>query len=112
MSKVAPDLKPVVSCLIESYNICAKAYEGKPGKKREVDDNSRRIGILFFKLNIGDVKPSVRAQLLDLCRALSARDFASASKIHISLTTTDFDECGQWLTALKRIIKTRQTLGQ
>lgn len=112
MSKVATDLKPVVSCLIESYNICAKAYEGNPGKKREVDDNSRRIGILFFKLNIGDVKPSVRAQLLDLCRALSARDFASASKIHISLTTTDFDECGQWLTALKRIIKTRQTLGQ
>lgn len=112
VSKVATDLKPAVSCLIESYNICAKAYEGNPGKKREVDDNSRRIGILFFKLNIGDVKPSVRAQLLDLCRALAARDFASASKIHISLTTTDFDECGQWLTALKRIIKTRQTLGQ
>ncbi len=112
VSKVAPDLKPIIACLTESYNICAKAYEGNPGKKREVLDNSRRLGILFFKLNIGDIKPTVKTQLLDLCRALSARDFPSASKIHINLTTTDFDECGQWLTALKRIIKTRQTLGQ
>ena len=112
VSKVAPDLKPVIACLTESYNICAKAYEGNPGKQREVNDNSRRLGILFFKLNIGDIKPSVKTSLIELCRALSARDFPSASKIHISLTTTDFDECGQWLTALKRIIKTRQTLGQ
>jgi protein transport protein SEC31 len=111
VSQVAADLKPVIACLTESYNICAKAYEGNPGKKREVDDNSRRLGILFFKLNMGDIKPSVKASLLELCKALSARDFVSASKIHISLTTTDFDECGQWLTALKRIIKTRQQVG-
>lgn len=28
----------------------------------------------------------------------------------VSLTTTDWDECSNWLTALKRLIKARATL--
>ena len=109
---VPADMKPVVACLRDSFNMCAKAFENNPSKKREMDDNSKRLGVLFFKLNLDDVKPSVKAQLLELCKALNAKDFMHASKVHISLTTTDFDECGQWLTALKRLIKTRQMLGQ
>ena len=112
VSSVPQDMKGVVACLKDSYNLCASAYANNPSKKREVEDNSRRLGILFFKLNLNDVKPSVKAQLQELCKALGSKDFAQASKIHISLTTTDFDECGQWLTALKRLIKTRQMIGQ
>lgn len=112
ITKVGANLKPVIDCLKASFSMCAQAYQGNPSKKREIDDNSRRLGILFFKLNANDIKASVKAQLIALCQALSARDFAQASRIHINLTTTDFDECGQWLTALKRLIKTRQAIGQ
>ena len=31
--------------------------------------------------------------------------------VQISLTTSDWDECSTWLTALKRLIKARQMLG-
>ncbi|UPR03903.1 protein transport protein SEC31 [Chloropicon primus] len=110
VSKVDQQLQSAVAVLKESYQVCARALEGNPGKKREVQDNSRRIGILFWKLNNGDVKPSVKSALQEIAKALAGRDFATASKIHISLTTSDFDECGVWLTALKRIIKTRQQL--
>ena len=109
-SKVATDLKPVVACLTEAFGAVQQAYAGVPSKKREVDDNSRRLGILFWKLNLGDIKPSVRTQLLELCKALSSRDFGTAQRLHVSLTTTDFDECGQWLTAIKRIIKGLQQI--
>ena len=109
-SKVATDLKPVVACLTEAFGAVQQAYAGVPSKKREVDDNSRRLGILFWKLNLGDIKPSVRTQLLELCKALSSRDFGTAQRLHVSLTTTDFDECGQWLTAIKRIIQGLQQI--
>jgi hypothetical protein len=29
----------------------------------------------------------------------------------VELTSSDWDECGMWLTALKRLIKIRQTMG-
>jgi protein transport protein SEC31 len=29
----------------------------------------------------------------------------------VELTTSDWDECGTWLTALKRLIKVRQMAG-
>lgn len=29
----------------------------------------------------------------------------------VELTASDWDECGMWLTALKRLIKIRQTMG-
>ena len=31
--------------------------------------------------------------------------------VQVSLTTSDWDECSSWLTALKRLIKARQMLG-
>jgi protein transport protein SEC31 len=31
--------------------------------------------------------------------------------LQVELTASDWDECGAWLTALKRLIKIRQTLG-
>ena len=40
--------------------------------------------------------------------------FASHVACHalqVSLTTSDWDECSSWLTALKRLIKARQMLG-
>ena len=48
---------------------------------------------------------------LQLCAALDAGDYAMATHVQVSLTTSDWDEASAWLTALKRLIKTRQMLG-
>ncbi|KAK3238801.1 hypothetical protein CYMTET_51221 [Cymbomonas tetramitiformis] len=77
-------------------------------KKCESDDNSKRLGTLFFKLNLGDISDSVSAKLLQLCAAVDRQDYATATQLQVGLTISDWDQCCQWLTALKRLIKTRQ----
>ena len=101
-SKISDDLKPAIASLTQLYQTCA---QGHPARKKELDDVSKKLGVLFFKLNIGDVKPSVKASLIELSAALAQGDSARAGQIHVQLTTTDWDECGPWLTALKRLMK-------
>ena len=101
-SKVSEDLKPAIASLAQLYQTCAQSH---PARKKELDDVSKKLGVLFFKLNIGDVKPSVKASLIQLCAALARGDGAAAGQVHVQLTTTDWDECGPWLTALKRLMK-------
>jgi protein transport protein SEC31 len=72
-----------------------------------MDDTSKRIGTLFWKLNGGEVTPAALQKLQQLCRALDANDLGGASHMQAELTTAHWDECGGWLTALKRLMKAR-----
>ncbi|WOK96042.1 hypothetical protein Cni_G04749 [Canna indica] len=111
-SNVPAGLKPVVTTLTRLFNETSAALGGpnaNPAKKREIEDNSRKIGALFSKLNSGDISPNASAKLVQLCQALDAGDFAGALHIQVVLTTSDWDECNFWLAALKRMIKTRQS---
>lgn len=113
-SNVAAELRPVVASLMRIFNETSAAVagpQGNPAKRREVDTNSKKLGALFVRLNSGDVSPSVASKLLQLCSALDARDYASALRVQVELTTKDWDECSVWLTALKSLIKLRQMLG-
>jgi protein transport protein SEC31 len=76
-----------------------------------MDDNSKRLGGLFWKLNGGQVSQHVVAKLLQLCAALDQGNWGGATHVQVELTTSDWDECGTWLTALKRLIKLRQMAG-
>jgi protein transport protein SEC31 len=77
------------------------------GRKREMDDTSKRIGTLLWKLNAGEVTPGVMQKLLQLCAALDAHDLNTTNHLQAELTTSHWDECGTWLTALKRLLKAR-----
>ncbi|CAL9148419.1 unnamed protein product [Musa hybrid cultivar] len=112
-SNVPAEWKLVIATLTRLYNETSAALGGSnanPSKKREIEDNSRKIGALFAKLNSGDISPNAAAKLVQLCQALDAGDFAGALHIQVVLTTSDWDECNFWLAALKRMIKTRQTV--
>ncbi|CAI5946456.1 unnamed protein product, partial [Closterium sp. NIES-65] len=112
-SNVAPELRPVAGTLGRVYKevAAAVAAQGNAGKKREMDANSKKLGLLLQRLNQRDVSPSVAGKLGPLCAALDAGDYATALHIQVDLTTKDWEECGVWLTALKSVIKTRQQLG-
>ncbi|KAG0496694.1 hypothetical protein HPP92_001385 [Vanilla planifolia] len=112
-SKVPADLQPVIGTLTRLYHETSEALGGQraiPAKKREIEDNSRKIGALFVKLNSGDISPNASSKLRQLCQALDAGDFSAALHIQVLLTTSDWDECNFWLAALKRMIKTRQNV--
>jgi protein transport protein SEC31 len=112
-SNVAPELKPVVSTLTRLFDETSAFLGGArapPAKKREIEDNSRKLGALFVKLNSADLSANASTKLGQLCQAINAGDYTSAMQIQVALTTSDWDECGYWLAALKRMIKLRQTM--
>jgi protein transport protein SEC31 len=53
-----------------------------------MDDNSRRLGGLFWKLNEAQVAPHVVAKLLQMCAALDAGNWPAAQHLQV---------CGVWL---------------
>ena len=74
-------MRPVVATLTRLYNETSEALGGvhaNLSKKREIEDNSKKIGSLFAKLNSGDLSPNAASKLRQLCQALDASDFPSA----------------------------------
>ncbi|XP_068660881.1 protein transport protein SEC31 homolog B-like isoform X2 [Aristolochia californica] len=110
-SRVPAELRPVIATLKQLYHETTEILGGPVAgvaKKREIDDNSKKIGALFAKLNSGDISPNAASKLGQLCQALDAGDFSSALHIQVLLTTSDWDECNFWLAALKRMIRAKQ----
>ncbi|XP_042061380.1 protein transport protein SEC31 homolog B-like [Salvia splendens] len=110
-SNVPAQQKPVIATLTRLFNETSEALGGSranPAKKREIEDNSKKLGSLFAKLNSGDISKNAAEKLVQLCQALDNGDFATALQIQVHLTTSDWDECNFWLATLKRMIKTRQ----
>lgn len=105
-----------------------------------MDDNTKKIGQLFWRLNAGEVSAGVIPKLQQLCMAIENGDWHTANHIQVAITagltrapvsthppvpsdwpaplpclspqvqmtTTDWDECGFWLSAVKRLVKLRQ----
>jgi len=109
-SEVAAEARPVVAGLGKLYSACTAAAGGSALKKRELEDSSKRLGALLWRLNRRDVSPSVLAKLQQLCAALERGDVAAGLAVHVALTGADWDEASSWLPALKRLLKTRAML--
>jgi protein transport protein SEC31 len=109
-SKVSPDCASIVQSLRALYDACVAAAASQPAKRKEMEDSSKRLGVLLWKLANGDVSPSVTAKLKTLAQALDVADFAAAQSAQMALTTADWDECSGWLNACKRLTKFRATL--
>ncbi|KAK9141413.1 hypothetical protein Scep_011094 [Stephania cephalantha] len=110
-SNVPAHLKPVITTLTRLFNETSEAVGGShanPAKRREIEDNSRKIGALFAKLNSGDISKNAADKLVQLCQALDINDFGTAVQTQVLMTTTVWDECNFWLSTLKRMIKSRQ----
>ncbi|XP_057523798.1 protein transport protein SEC31 homolog B isoform X2 [Amaranthus tricolor] len=112
-SSVPAHLKPVVATLTRLYNETSEALGGaraNAAKKKEIEDNSRKLGALFKNLNTGDISKNAADKLIQLCQALDNGDYSTALQIQVLLTTSEWDECGSWLSNLKRMIKLRQNV--
>ncbi|CAM8961850.1 unnamed protein product [Rhodiola kirilowii] len=112
-SKVPVHHKPVISTLSRLFNETSEALGGSranPAKRREIEDNSKKIGWLFANLNSGNISQNASLKLVELCQALDNGDFMKALQIQVQLTTSEWDECNFWLATLKRMIKTRQSV--
>lgn len=78
---------PIVTTLTRLFNETSEALGGSranPAKRREIEDNSKRLGGLFVKLNSGDISKNAADKLLQLCQALDNGDFGTALQIQAS----------------------------
>ena len=73
----------MVASLRQLVEACGAAMAAQPTRRREAEDNSKRVGGLFWRLNAGQVSAPVQAQLAALARALDAGDLATASQIQV-----------------------------
>ncbi|CAJ2636276.1 unnamed protein product [Trifolium pratense] len=76
----------VLNCII-LFNETSEALGGPRAnvpKKREIEDNSKKLGGLFAKLNSGDISKNVSDKLLQLCQAIDIGDFMNSLQIQIS----------------------------
>ena len=108
VSQVAPNLNGIIHSLRSLYQGAEPIASAQPARRRELDDASKKLGGLLWKLNRGMISESVVGKLQQLCHALDTFDYATAAHVQVMLTTSDWDECSSWLTALKRLIKLRQ----
>jgi len=65
---------PTGSCL---------AFANTPAKRREMDDNSKKLGLLLWRLNAGEVSEGVLPKLAQLCQAIQAADWHTANHIQV-----------------------------
>lgn len=80
------ELKPVVTTLSRLFDETSTFLGGvkaPPAKKREIEDNSRKLGGLFVKLNSADLSANASMKLVQLCQALNGGDYGTAMQIQV-----------------------------
>ncbi|XP_058224414.1 protein transport protein SEC31 homolog B-like [Rhododendron vialii] len=80
-SNVPAQQRPVIMTLTRFLNETSEALGGScanPAKKREIEDNSRKIGALFSKL---DISKNASEKLVQLCQSLDNGYFGTALQI-------------------------------
>lgn len=71
-----------------------------PNFAKQVNDTEKRLNILFDHLNNEELlKEDTVASMVQLSRALQARDYEQAQGIHLDLLTNKTDQCGQWMVS-------------
>jgi protein transport protein SEC31 len=60
---VPPELKSVVATLGVMYAAAEASIGANPGKRRELDDTAKKLGVLLWKANAGEVSPEVGSKL-------------------------------------------------
>ncbi|EAK87692.1 WD repeat protein [Cryptosporidium parvum Iowa II] len=76
-------------------------FANDPRKKM---DAQKRFDELFENLRVGNISETVSSKVVNLCQALQTGDYLTANKIHIDLSSTEWENNKNWLMAFKRII--------
>lgn len=97
-SHIPANARPIFDILnADMQRVKARA----PGNfKPQVNDTERRLNALFDHLNNESLlKPSTIDSMVELARAVEAKDYETALAIHLDILTNKNDECGNWMVS-------------
>ncbi|KAF0687464.1 Aste57867_20801 [Aphanomyces stellatus] len=75
-----------------------------PIEAKQLPDIQKGKDLMFTKLNVGELSPSVVKNLHDMVQAFDRQDFRAAGQIHTALTTSDWALHKDWLRGVKTLI--------
>jgi len=104
VSNVPPSQMAIVSSLRDTFKKVS-AMNPSPVFKKKMDDVSKKLGKLLYRLNRGDFDEAVISKLMQLSAALSAGNPDGAAEMVKKLTVDHWDQNSLWILALKRLVE-------
>ncbi|KAG0638887.1 hypothetical protein HOY80DRAFT_122186 [Tuber brumale] len=96
--------RPIFELLTSDFERVKK--RAPPTFQRQVKDTERRLNKLYDNINNEEVlSQEALESMLELSRALVAKDYTTAHSIHLDLVTNRIPECDTWMPGVKRLIE-------
>lgn len=77
----------MVASIAALFEACKAVVASQPTRRREMDNNAQRLGVLFWHLNAHSLSPNVAEALRQICAALDGRDYATAGQLQVRALT-------------------------
>ncbi|GAB5592930.1 hypothetical protein Unana1_07830 [Umbelopsis nana] len=95
----------VIDAEVDSQVIHKIINETTGMQKRMIDDTARRMTQLLATIDEHGLANDILHSLCQLCQAMEKQDFQGAAEMQIKMVTKAFDNHGQWIVGLKRLIE-------
>ncbi|EIW71064.1 hypothetical protein TREMEDRAFT_28108 [Tremella mesenterica DSM 1558] len=101
---ISSEAKPIYEVLsVEMVRV--KGMNVPPQVKKIVEDTERRLNILFDGLNNDTVPKEAVEQMLQISKAMMARDANGALAMHVELMTNATGDVTVWATGVRQLIR-------
>jgi protein transport protein SEC31 len=74
------------------------------GNKRKWDDTANKLSELYRMLSQGLISKDSVTKIRDLCQCIERGDFATAGRLRVELSTTDWERNRTWLFAIQLLL--------
>jgi len=76
-------------------------HEGNSKKKMDVQ---KKLEELYQKLSTGSISQPAQDKVVSLTRAIESHDYATANKVHLELSNSEWEHNRNWLMGVKRLL--------
>ncbi|SCZ91351.1 BZ3500_MvSof-1268-A1-R1_Chr1-2g01353 [Microbotryum saponariae] len=101
---IPAESKPIYTCLNAQLTGMRNLPPGPPQQRKMVEDTAKRLSMLFDALNCETLSVATRDRLLEICRAIDAKNKAQALDLHLQMLTSGANDLAAWQAAVKLII--------
>jgi len=87
---------------------CCDAIAANPSlkavEKRRVQDTRKRMSTLESVMRAGSITPSCNSELMALCNAMQAKNYAQAKQHQVNMVKNDWNGNNGWLPGIKTLV--------
>ncbi|KAK4050426.1 protein transport protein S31 [Microbotryomycetes sp. JL201] len=100
--------QPIVKTLTAQLDALKSGPPGPPQHAKLIQDTEKRINLLFDMLNCETLSSASVNRLLEVCKAIDARNKQQALDLHLQMITSGATDVGSFQAAVKFLIQRMQ----